>query len=482
MKDIVRTRIAPSPTGFPHLGTMYQAMIDRAWASHNQGTFVVRIEDTDRNRFVEEAESKILQALDWFSITEDEGVRKGGEYSPYRQSERLDIYKKYAEELIEKGHAYYCFCSSERLTQLREEQQAKKQPPMYDKHCRDISLEEAKKRVQDGEKHVVRMKVPQNEKIEVQDLIRGKIEFDSNTIDDQVILKSDGFPTYHLAVVVDDHLMKITHVVRGPEWIPSFPKHKLLYDYFGWVMPVFAHTPLITNIDGSKMSKRHAHANVDWYKQQGFLPEAVLNFISLLGWSHPKEKEIFSFQEFIDNFDLKDLSAVNPKFDLVKLEWMNGQYISKLSDADFYKRVLDFDKTLAKYPKDHFTKVLSLVQERVKKLIEVKDLVSYFYTTPTNYAEIKELATKESKESIENTQNQVKEVIDVLSPLTTWNAEEIDKSLHAKMEESGIKPRQFFMPIRIIATGRPFSPPLGETLEMMGKEEVLTRLNNFIAN
>src|SRR3989344_957995 len=329
----VKTRIAPSPTGFPHIGTIYQAMLDKAFAKRHKGTFLVRIEDTDRARFVQGAEEKLFEALDWLGLQEDEGVRKGGEYGPYRQSERLDIYKKYAQELVEKDHAYYCFCTKERLDEVRNEQQKQGKPPMYDKHCRNLSKEEVDERIKNGEPYVIRMKVPENKKITVKDLIRGDIKFDSNTIDDQVILRSDGFATYHLGVVVDDYLMKVTHAVRGPEWIPSFPKHKLLYDFFGWEMPIFVHTPLIINMDGSKLSKRQGHANVDWYKEQGFLPEALLNFIALLGWSHPNSRhrhfdgesnenkevspdvEIFSFEEFSKLFDLKDLSSVNPKFD-----------------------------------------------------------------------------------------------------------------------------------------------------------------------
>ncbi|MEK9179558.1 MAG: glutamate--tRNA ligase, partial [Patescibacteria group bacterium] len=290
---MVRTRIAPSPTGFPHIGTIYQAMLDRAYSLKNKGKFCIRIEDTDQSRLVQGAEQKIYEALDWFGLTEDESPRKGGNFGPYRQSERLPLYKKYAEELVKNEHAYYCFCTPERLDEMRKEQQKQGKSPLYDKRCRSLSVSETLKRVESGERHVIRMKIPNTGTITVPDNTRGDIVFSVEQVDDQVIMKSDGFPTYHLAVVVDDHLMEITHILRGSEWIPSFPKHKLLYDYFGWKMPIITHTPLITNMDGSKMSKRHGHASVSWYQEEGFLPEAVLNFMSLLGWSHPEEKEIF---------------------------------------------------------------------------------------------------------------------------------------------------------------------------------------------
>lgn len=479
-KDI-RTRIAPSPTGFPHIGTAYQALLDKGFAKHSGGKFVLRVEDTDQKRFVGEAESKIYESLDWLELSEDEGVRKGGEFGPYKQSERLSTYQKYAKQLVEAGHAYYCFCTQERLQKLREEQQSKKLPPMYDKHCETLSVDEVKKRIEAGEPYVIRMKVPQDTKIVVNDLIRGDIEFDSNTVDHQVILKSDGFPTYHLAVVVDDHLMKISHVVRGPEWIPSFPKHKLLYDYFGWEMPVFVHTPLITNMQGKKLSKRDASTNIDWYKNEGFLPEALINFIALLGWSHPKQIEKFTFEEFAKNFDLKDLSAVNPKLDLTKLEWLNGQYIKDLSPEQFYTRVIQFDPKFKKHEEKKFKIILSQIQPRVKKLSEIEDLVSYFYQAPTNFDEIIQLSNKESGLDTKGTMDHMTQVKNVLKEVGEWNAEDIDKALHYLLEKSNLKPRQFFMPIRIVVTGRSFTPPLGDVLEILGKDESIKRIDSYLA-
>ncbi len=282
----VRTRIAPSPTGFPHIGTIFQALFDYVYARQHQGQFIIRLEDTDQSRLVPEAEEAIYQALSWVGLTPDEGPIYGGEFGPYRQSERLDVYRTYAEKLIDQGQAYYCFCSPERLATVRQEQQKKGLPPMYDRHCRDLDPEIAKKRAL-SETYVIRLKVPPHETISFIDLARGEISFDSNTVDDQVLLKSDGFPTYHLAVVVDDHLMGITQIVRGEEWISSTPKHVLLYRYFNWEMPAIIHTPLLRNPDHSKLSKRHSHTAVTWYREQGYLPEAVVNFLSSRVWNHP---------------------------------------------------------------------------------------------------------------------------------------------------------------------------------------------------
>ena len=477
----VRTRIAPSPTGAPHLGTAYQALIDKAFAKKHKGSFIVRIEDTDRFRFVEGAEDQLYSALDWLNLTEDESPRKGGPYGPYKQSMRLDIYKKYALELVNKGHAYYCFCSKERLQKVREQQQKKGQPPMYDGHCRNLSLDEIQQNLKMGKDYVIRLKVPKNTTIKVYDLIRGEITFDSNTIDDQVLLKSDGYPTYHLAVVVDDHLMKISHAVRDAGWIPSFPKHKLIYDFLGWEPPVFLHTPTIINMSGGKLSKRDASSSIDWYKKEGFLPEAVLNFLALLGWSHPQGKEVFSFEEFVKYFDLKDLSPVTPKLDLVKLEWLNGVYIRNLSTEEFLNRVVPYLPKEYIKNKTYLKNILPLVQERVKKLSEVPNLIQYFFETPTNFEEIKKLALKESKQDYAQTKEVVSKVVSSLESIESskWIAKNIDEKLHHLLNQVSLKPRQFFMPIRIIVSGRTFSPPIAEMLEVLGKEETLKRLKSF---
>ncbi len=340
---MVRTRIAPSPTGDDlHVGNLYTAYLNWAFAKHTGGKFIVRIEDTDRTRLVAGSEEKILKTLGDFGIVADESIAVDGEYGPYRQSDRLEIYKKHAQILIDSGAAYYCTCTSERLEQVREEQKKNKQLPRYDRYCVDRQTE-VKKEIESGVPFVIRLAVPKDENISFIDVIRGEITISSNELDDQVLLKSDGFPTYHLAVVVDDHLMKISHIIRAEEWIASTPKHILLYRAFGWELPVFAHVPILRNPDKSKLSKRKNPVWASWYLEQGFLPEAMLNYFALMGWSHPEGKEIFTVEEFQTVFDIKDMKAVGPVFDVVKLEWMNGEYIramdpNKLQDtiSNFY--------------------------------------------------------------------------------------------------------------------------------------------------
>lgn len=464
---MVRTRIAPSPTGYPHIGTIYQALFDYAFTKRFGGQFIVRIEDTDRARFVEDAEKKIFEALDWFHLSEDESPRKGGIHSPYRQSERLDTYKKYANELVEKGHAYYCFCTKERIEEVRKMMQTAGKPPMYDKHCRSLSAEDVKTKVAQGEASVIRLKVPENTKIAIQDLIRGEIVFDSNLIDDQVLLKSDGFPTYHLAVVVDDHLMQITHMVRGEEWIPSSPKQFLVYDYFGWPKPIFFHTPILRNPDKSKFSKRHAHTNVGWYQEKGFLPEAILNYLALMGWSHPQEKEVFSMSEFIQLFDLKDVKPVGPIFDLVKLEWMNGQYIMKMDATELKNCIHEFYKK--QYPEEIIEKTVPLVRERIKTLSDYLPLCEFLF---------KRLESHEIEMSAHT--NILQSVVESLSKLTDWKAVQIGEVMLKTAQDLGVKNSQFFMVIRVAITGKKISPPLNESMEILGKTESIERLKSAV--
>ena len=294
----VRTRIAPSPTGSPHVGTAYQALMDYAYAKKNGGQFIVRIEDTDKKREVAGAEEELFAALNWLGIVPDESPIVGGPFAPYRQSERLDIYKKHALELVEKGAAYFCFCPKDRLDEIRTKQEKEGKPPKYDGLCRELDPKESLKRFEKGEPAVIRLKVPGGGKTVAEDPIRGKIIFDNAEIDDQVLLKSDGFPTYHLAAIVDDHIMQITHPVRGEEWLPSYPKHKLIYDGFGWDMPQYLHTATLRGSKREKLGKRFGHSSLNWFRAQGYLPEALLNYLALLGWSHPQQKEFFTLEEF----------------------------------------------------------------------------------------------------------------------------------------------------------------------------------------
>lgn len=454
----VRVRIAPSPTGYPHIGTIYQALFDYGFAHHHNGKFFVRIEDTDRARLVEDAEERIYAALDWFGLTEDESPRKGGEFAPYRQSERLAIYAKYARELVEKGGAYYCFCTKERLEQLHQQQQAEKKPTMYDKYCRTISPEEAQKRIDAGESYVIRMKMPEHMDIVVRDEIRGEIHFDSDLIEDTVLIKADGYPTYHLAsAVVDDHLMQTTHLVRGEEWLPSLPKHWVLYDYFGWEKPLFFHTPILRNPDKSKLSKRHGHTSVTWYQEEGFLPKAILNYLALMAWSMPDEKEIFSLAEFIQQVDLKDLKPVAPIFDIEKLKWLNGEYIRMLTDGEledllaaFYKDDTEVTEVLRSQ-----NALIPLAKTRLKTLKEFRDLV----------VSLEVELSEEEKVIATDLALEFEKIID-------WNKDTILTAMKEVLQKNKVKGSVLYK----ILTGRERGLPLPETLELIGKKAALEKL------
>ncbi len=460
----VRTRIAPSPTGFPHIGTIYQVLIDFAFARKAGGKFILRLEDTDRARFVEGAEDVIYSSLAWFSLNPDESPKIGGPFAPYRQSERLPIYKKYSDELIAKGHAYYCFCTRERLEEMRKNQEAHHLPPMYDKTCLKLTPTDVKAKLDAGVPHVVRMNVPVHEKIAFDDLVSGHIEFDSDVIDHQVIMKSDGFPTYHFGVVVDDHLMEITHVFRGKEWISSTPKHVLLYQYFGWKMPVHGHLPLILNEDGKgKLSKRHGHASVDYYRKLGYLPEAVLNYLSNIVWNHPEGKEIYDLDEFIKRFDVEKITSQGPRFDLKKLDWVNGQYIRALTDDALQTRVSEFDERVSRADAKLVAKTMPLVKERMHVLSDYWSLASFFFTKPDSFE------TPLRKDMLSG-------LYETLTPVD-WKHEPMEQSIRQLAEKNSWKPKDVFMQLRLAVTGKTVGPPLLESLEILGKEETLIRLS-----
>ncbi len=472
---MIRTRIAPSPTGMPHIGIIWQALINYSYAKGRNGSFLVRIEDTDQERKSPSAEQAIYKALDWFDLLEDESTRKGGPYSAYRQSERLPLYKKHAEQLVAQGNAYYCFCSEERLAKVRESQKKRGIPPMYDQYCRSLDPTEVHKKLEKGEENVIRLKVPKNQTIVVNDLLRGDVEFDSNTVDDQVLIKSDGFPTYHLAVVVDDHLMKISHTVRGEEWLSSAPKHILLYKYLGWELPVLVHTPTIRNSDGSKLSKREGHAAVSWYCEQGYLPEALLNFLCLLGWSHPEEKEIFPLETFINLFDLKDLSVRGPVFDLTKLEWMNGKYIRNMSVEELIAKLKNYNSKLKEVDEEYLEQLVPLVQERMKTLKEFDELTLFFFGKPKIDLQLlvqENRTAEEVAQSLHSISNQLMAI-----DTENWIHSTLEKiSRDFVAANDAWKTGQLFMTLRIAVTGSKVSPPLFETMEVLGKETCLNRL------
>lgn len=457
----VRTRIAPSPTGIAHLGTAYIAMRNLAIAKQNGGQFLIRIEDTDRQRYVEGAVEVIFQAMKWLGYPYDEAPDIGGPYAPYTQSERLPIYKEYVEKLIENKKAYYCFCTKERLEQVRSAALAKKELPRYDRHCRHLSSDEVQKLLDSKVPHVVRLAVSESGVTICNDVVRGPVEFQNSGIDDQVLLKSDGYPTYHLGVVVDDHLMKITHIVRGEEWLSSSPKHVLIYEAFGWELPIFAHLPVIRNKDHSKMSKRKNDVSILSHRDRGYLPEAINNFLALMGWSHPDKLEVFSFDDFLKLFTLERITLTAPVYDLNKLNWLNGIYIRAMSDAELINRLSPF------LPQDCSTdlvqKILPLIKERLVTLKDFEGLTEFFYREP---------------DKITFEQNEKDYLAVALSTLSAcdWSKEGIESKLLAAIQERGWENGPFFAALRLAITGKKISPPLSESMVILGREKVLSRL------
>lgn len=465
----VRTRIAPSPTGIAHVGTLYMALFNHAFAKQHNGQFIVRIEDTDRQRFVEGAEEVIFEALRWAGIPIDETVPMQEPYGPYRQSERLPLYKQYAEQLLAEGKAYYCFATAEELKEMREQQQKMGLPPKYDGRYREYPVKEAQRRVAAGEPYVIRLKIPTGETT-WNDLIRGEITISHEQIDDQVILKSDGFPTYHLAVVVDDHLMKISHIIRGEEWISSTPKHILLYQMFGWEVPSFAHMPLLRNPDRSKLSKRKNDVSILSYKEKGFLPEALLNFLMLMGWSHPEKKEIISLDDFQQHFSIDRMQTTGPIFDTEKLKWMNGKYIREVLSSDELKHRLE-PYLPQDFPTDQLDEILPLVLERLETLCDIEELTSFFYREITvDQADLLKKATPEL------VQEQLRRTTSALENLEEWSVEALEQALRLLQEQHDWKKSQYFMMVRVAVTGKKATPPLFETIHVLGKEKTLQRL------
>lgn len=467
---MVRTRIAPSPTGFPHIGTIFQALFDYVIAKKSGGRFIIRLEDTDQKRAVEGAEAVIYEALEYFGLKPDEGPSYGGNFGPYRQSERLPLYRQHAQKLISAGHAYYCFCSAERLSQVRQQRQAQGQPPMYDRHCRALDPIRAAARAK-TEAHVIRLKVPDLETITFNDGIRGEISFRSDVVDDQVLLKSDGFPTYHLAVVVDDHLMQISHIVRGEEWISSTPKHILLYRFFGWEMPAIIHTPLLRNTDRSKISKRHGHTSAFWYRDQGYLIEAVINFMATRVWNHPDGNEIFSLADMIDRFDINQMHLTGPVMDLKKLDWLNGQWIRRLPDAVLFDRLKPFLPEAV--PQSSFRALWPHYKERLVKLSELPELTGYLAADPKPD---NRLLLKEAKMTSAKLADYLAQVNATFNALPEWTLTSLETALRQLQTDLKLKPRPAFMTLRLAVTGQPATPPLFDVLAVLGSVAVKRRL------
>ncbi len=463
---MTRTRIAPSPTGVDiHVGTVATALMNWAWAKKNQGQFVVRIEDTDRTRLVAGGEQKMLSTLNRLGLIPDESPELGGPYGPYRQSERLPLYKKYAEELIAKGKAYYCICTPERLVKMRKEQQVRKQIPKYDRYCY-FHQKEVVEKVKGGESYVVRLLMP-DKPITFSDIVRGKIVINGKDLDDQVLLKSDGFPTYHLAVVVDDYLMKIDYVIRAEEWLPSTPKHIIIYEALGWPLPFFAHVSLLRNPDKSKLSKRKNPVWASWYLDQGILPAAFLNYLALMGWSHPEGKDIFSLDEYVKVFDLKDVQKTAPIFDPVKLEWMNGEYIRQSQNANLKTQILKFYGN--NLPADIVEKTIPLIKERIKKLADYLPLAEFFFKRPEKY----DIDLSGKKEVL-------KAMAETVSAISDWQAEVIGEKMQVLATKLEVKNSEFFMMLRVAISGKKITPPLNESMAILGKDESLQRLKRLL--
>lgn len=468
----VRTRVAPSPTGDPHVGTAYVALFNLCFARQHGGQFILRIEDTDQVRSTPESEQQILASLKWLGLNWDEGPDIGGPHAPYRQSERSEIYRRHANVLLDKGHAFRCFCTAERLDALRQAQMAAKGALGYDGHCMHLSQDEVSSRLAAGEPHVIRMKVPREGVCEVNDLLRGTISIDWKEVDMQVLMKADGLPTYHLANVVDDHLMEITHVLRGEEWISSAPKHKLLYEYFGWQMPQLCHMPLLRNPDKSKLSKRKNPTSITYYERMGYLPEALLNYLGRMGWSMPDERERFTLAEMIANFDVSRVSLGGPIFDVEKLAWLNGQWLKHLSPADF---VAAFQRWITP---EYLARVASQIQTRVSTLSEAVDWAAFFFAgkvklAPESFAH-KTLAPEQVKSLLQL-------ALWELETLRQWNHDGIADVLQRLSAFLGIKLRDFMAPFFVAMAGSPSAPPIMEAMAIMGPDMTRARLREAIA-
>jgi glutamyl-tRNA synthetase len=473
----VKTRFAPSPTGYLHIGGLRTALYGYLFAKQKKGKFILRIEDTDRSRYVEGAEIKLIQTLEKIGLKWQEGPYMGkstkisekGQNKPYFQSKRGYIYQKYAQILINSQKAYYCFCSEERLSQLRENQQKMNQPTKYDGLCRKLTQNEIKIKLDNKEPFVIRLKVPENGEVIFDDLIRGEVKFQMEDIDDQVLVKSDGFPTYHLANVVDDYLMKITHVIRGEEWLSSTPKHILIYRYLGWPLPFFAHLPLLLNPDRSKLSKRQGDVAVEDYLAKGYLPESLINYVALLGW-HPKDdQEIFSLEDLVKHFDLSRVQKSGAIFDLAKLNWINNHYIKNKPTkqlAEMCSRyVPDINRILLK-------NILEVEKSRLETLAQIGELASFFVKLPDYQPKI--LVFKKSYK--EKTLQGLSLTLKSLNNLKKWNKENIQKTLNDLVLKNNLTNGDLFWPVRVAVSGLEKSPSPEEIMEILGKDESLKRI------
>ena len=470
---VVRTRIAPSPTGFPHVGTAYIALFNLCFARQQGGQFILRIEDTDQVRSSAESEAQILSSLKWLGLTWDEGPDIGGQYAPYRQSERSAIYQQHAQLLVDKGHAFHCFCDNHRLEALRQEQQARKDAVIgYDGHCLQLSQEEVQNKLAAGTSSVIRMTVPREGVCEIDDMLRGKIEIEWANVDMQVLMKADGLPTYHLANVVDDHLMAITHVIRGEEWINSAPKHLLLYKYFDWQAPTFCHMPLLRNPDKSKLSKRKNPTSITYYQRMGYLPQAVLNYLGRMGWSMPDDREKFSLADMISQFDIHRVSLGGPTFDVEKLSWLNGQWLKEMPLPEFMHAFQQW----AINP-EYLSQVAKQVQSRIQTLSEAVNWAGFFLAGTVN-------VTAEKFTHKKLTPDEVKRILQYalwdFEQLRVWDHNQISLLLSQLSTAMGYKLRDFMFPFFVAIAGSASSTPVMESMGILGADLTFARLRQAI--
>jgi glutamyl-tRNA synthetase len=473
----VRVRFAPSPTGAPHVGNIRTALFDYLYARHTGGKFILRVEDTDQKREVDNGLELIMASLRALGLAWDEGPDVGGAYGPYRQSERLHIYREHAARLIASGNAYYCYCTAERLEQMRAEQQARKEPSRYDRRCRALSAAERAAHERAGDPKVVRLAVPLEGTTTLHDFIHGDLTIANKDVDDQVLLKSDGFPTYHLAVVVDDHLMQISHVMRGDDWIPSFPKHVLLYKAFGWEIPPHGHVPNVLGPDKKKLSKRHGATSVTQFLEEGYLPEALLNFLARIGWSYDDKTEIFSREQLIQSFTLDKIEHAPGIFDVTKLDWLNGYYIRQLTDDELAARLLPFfERAQVKTDRAALSTCAPLIKERIKKLSEAVALLDYVFLDDVEYDPQLLIGKGMDAASALAALRAAHSTLDKYPEGAFDDEERIEADLRAASDGLGIKYAQFFGALRVAVTGRTVSPPLMASMRLLGRERALRRI------
>ncbi len=471
----VRTRFAPSPTGYMHIGNLRTALFTYIIAKKNGGDFILRIEDTDRERYIEGATQVIYDTLKECGLNWDEGPDIGGPVGPYIQSERMGMFKKYAEQLVEKGEAYYCFCDKERLDELKAVQEASGVMPMYDRHCRNLSKEEVDKKLAEGVPYVIRQKVPLEGTTTFHDELYGDITVENSTLDDQILIKTDGLPTYNFANVVDDHLMGITHVVRGNEYLSSAPKYNLLYKAFGWEVPVYIHVEHIMKDKQHKLSKRDGDASYQDLMKKGYLKDAVINYIALLGWAPKGENEIFTLDELIEEFDISGISKSPAIFDPVKLRAMNGVYIKKMSDEDFAKAAEPYIRQTVKKPDADIAFIASLLKPRTELFTEIPEQVDFIDELPDYETSL--YCHKKMKTNEENSLESLKAILPVLNDLEEWTEESIHEALFALIERLGVKNGIVLWPLRVALSGKSFTPGGGiEICKILGKDESIRRI------